>query len=213
MRASTPSALRRADLFSRETRRGFHGWGREHFDPSPSRKATGPRGLLFTIAIVLEFTLRLGRALGRYRRSSALGVTRSPRNEPASPVGLLRAVWRVDSPEPYCRDRLRTLWTLCSCCSRGRRDQRPTRHAVVFAVKNILRKRYFLDMRETRTLTHGRGLVKSRYGNKCCPPASARAGMAVPIAAGCPLTVDRIADLSRCGALLHRRIVTWRNLW
>ena len=90
-------------------------------------------------------------------------------------------------------------------------DQRVT--PSFFAVKIILRKRYFLDMRETRTLTHGRGLVKSRYGNKCCPPASARAGMAVPIAAGCPLTVDRTADLSRRRARLHRRIVTWRNLW
>ena len=74
----------------------------------PSRKATGPRGLLFTIAIVLGFTLRLGRALERYWRPSALGVTRSPRNEPASPVGLLRAVWRVDSPE-WCR----TAATVC----------------------------------------------------------------------------------------------------
>jgi len=30
VRASTPGALRRADLFSRENRAGFEGWGLEH---------------------------------------------------------------------------------------------------------------------------------------------------------------------------------------
>lgn len=37
VRSATSSALRRADLFSRETRPGFIGWGNEHgkFDPPP----------------------------------------------------------------------------------------------------------------------------------------------------------------------------------
>ena len=174
----------------------------------PSRKATGPRGLLFMIAIVLGFTLRLGRALERYWRPPALGDTRSSRNEPANPVGLLRAGW--------CRAAA-TAWGLFGHTMQLSQPRSAwstiMRHAVVFAVKIILRKRYFLDMRETRTLTRGRGLVKSRYGNNVGPPAAVRAGIAVPIAAGCPLTVDRTADLSRRRAWLHRRIVTWRNLW
>ena len=39
----TPQAIRRADLFSRETRPGFDGWGNEHgkFDERPALVGAG----------------------------------------------------------------------------------------------------------------------------------------------------------------------------
>jgi N6-adenosine-specific RNA methylase IME4 len=41
--AHTPHAMRRADLFSRQTRLGFHGWGNEHgkFDRSAALFGAG----------------------------------------------------------------------------------------------------------------------------------------------------------------------------
>jgi N6-adenosine-specific RNA methylase IME4 len=37
----TPAAIRRADLFSRETRPGFEGWGHEHGKFDGERVSTG----------------------------------------------------------------------------------------------------------------------------------------------------------------------------